>query len=50
LQDTLKGQIVGGLLSQALNPMGFLNSYRGDNPFLSGKTAATSDYLGGLFG
>jgi hypothetical protein len=50
LQDTLKGQIVGGLLSQALNPMGFLDSYRGGNPFLSGKTAATSDYLGGLFG
>ena len=50
LQDVLKGQIVNQLISQALNPVEFLDSYRGENPFLSGRTAATTDYLSGLFG
>ena len=50
LQDTLKGQLVGGLISQALNPTGFLSAFRSGNPFLSGQSAATSDYLKGIFG
>lgn len=50
IQDTLKEQLVGGLISQALNPMGFLDSYRTNDPLLMGQSSATSDYLNGLFG
>lgn len=49
-QETLKGQLVSGLVSQALNPSGFLSAFRTGNPFLSGQSAATSDYLSGIFG
>lgn len=50
MQETLKEQLVGGLISQALNPMGFLDSYRTENPLLMGQSSATLDYLNGLFG
>jgi hypothetical protein len=50
IQEQLKGQLVSGLISQAMNPMGFLSSYASSNPFLSGQSAATSDYLNGLLG
>jgi hypothetical protein len=50
IQDTLKEQLVGGLISQALNPMGFLDSYRTNDPLLMGQSSATLDYLNGLFG
>jgi len=46
----LKEQLIGGLISQAMNPMGFLSSYSSSDPFLGGRAAATSDYLGGLLG
>lgn len=49
-QQGLKEQLVGGLISQAMNPMGFLSSYSSSDPFLGGRAAATSDYLGGLLG
>ena len=49
-QQELKEQLVGGLISQAMNPMGFLSSYSSSDPFLGGRAAATSDYLGGLLG
>jgi len=50
LQQELKEQLVGSLLSQALNPTSFLSSYQNSNPFLIGQSAATSDYLDGLLG
>lgn len=50
LQQELKEQLVGSLLSQALNPTSFLSSYQNSNPFLMGQSAATSDYLDGLLG
>jgi hypothetical protein len=50
IQDTLKEQLIGGLISQALNPMGFLDSYRTNDPLLMGQSSATLDYLNGLFG
>lgn len=50
IQEQIKGQLLGGLLSQAMNPMGFLSSYTTSDPFLSGQSAATSDYLNGLLG
>jgi len=49
-EQGLKEQLVGGLISQALNPMSFLSSYSTGNPFLSGRSAATSDFLGGILG
>ena len=49
LQEELKEQMIGGLLNQALNPSTFLSSYSTTNPFLSGRSAATSDFLGGVF-
>jgi hypothetical protein len=33
-----------------LNPMGFLDSYRTNDPLLMGQSSATLDYLNGLFG
>ena len=52
LAEGLKKQVAVGLLSQALNPMSntFLSEYASNNPFLSGRSAATSDFLGGVFG
>ena len=50
LVERIKGQLVGNLISQALNPTSFLSSYQNENPFLMGQSAATSDYLNGLFG
>lgn len=50
VQDVIKEQLVGGLVSQALNPMGFLDSYRSQDPLLLGQSGATMDYLNGLFG
>lgn len=50
LLDKIKGELVGNLLSQALNPVSFLSSYQNSNPFLMGQSAATSDYLDGFLG
>jgi len=50
LVEKIKGQVVENLLSQALNPAGFLASYQEANPYLLGQSAATTDYLGGFFG
>ena len=49
-QQELKEQLIGSLLSQALNPGSFLSSYQNSNPFLMGQSTANSDYLNGLFG
>jgi len=49
-QQELKEQLIGNLLSQALNPVSFLSSYQNSNPFLMGQSTANSDYLNGLFG
>lgn len=49
-EQGLKEQLVGGLISQAMNPMSFLSSYSTGDPFLSGRSAATSDFLGRTFG
>jgi hypothetical protein len=46
--DQIKGKLVQNLLSQSLNPMAFLSSYSSENPYLSGRSLATSDYLTGL--
>ena len=50
LEQQLKEQVVGGLLSQALNPSSFLSSYATNDPFLSGRSAASGDYFQGIFG
>jgi hypothetical protein len=50
LEQQLKEQVVGGLLSQALNPASFLSSYATNDPFLSGRSAASGDYFQGIFG
>jgi hypothetical protein len=50
MKQQLKEQVVGGLISQAMNPMGFLSSFASSDPLLGGQAAATNDYLMGLFG
>ena len=50
LEQQLKEQVVGGLISQALNPSSFLSSYATNDPFLSGRSAASGDYFQGIFG
>ena len=50
LEQQLKEQVVGGLISQALNPSNFLSSYATNDPFLSGRSAASGDYFQGIFG
>lgn len=49
-QQQLKEQLVGGLISQAMNPMGFLSSFASSDPLLGGQAAATNDYLMGMLG
>jgi hypothetical protein len=50
MEQQLKEQVVGGLISQALNPSSFLSSYATNDPFLSGRSAASGDYFNGIFG
>jgi len=50
MKQQLKEQVVGGLISQAMNPMGFLSSFASSDPLLGGQAAATNDYLMGMFG
>jgi hypothetical protein len=50
MDQQLKEQVMGSLLSQALNPASFLSSYSTNDPFLSGRSAATGDYFNGIFG
>lgn len=48
--DQLKGKLLENLITQSLNPMSFLSSYSASNPYLSGRSAATADYLDGVLG
>jgi len=50
MKQQLKEQVVGGLISQAMNPMGFLSSFAASDPLLGGQAAATNEYLMGMFG
>ena len=50
MDQQLKEQVMGSLISQALNPASFLSSYSTNDPFLSGRSAATGDYFKGIFG
>jgi hypothetical protein len=50
MEQQLKEQVVGGLISQALNPSNFLSSYATSDPFLNGRSAASGDYFQGIFG
>ncbi len=48
--DTLKQNMVNTLVGQALNPTGFLTSYVDGDSYLGGRSAATQDFLSGIFG
>ena len=50
LEQQLKEQLVGSVLSQALNPTSFLSSYMTQEPYMAGMRAGSTDYFGGLFG
>lgn len=50
LKASLRDQLIGQMLGEALNPTAFLPSYVSQNPFLQGQSAATTDFLGGLLG
>jgi len=50
IEDEIKEQLVGSLLTQALNPSSFLSSYTTQDPYMAGLKAGSTDYFGGLFG
>jgi hypothetical protein len=48
LADTLKNELIAGALTNALAPKrSFLSSFVGQQPYLMGQAASTSDYLAG---
>jgi len=48
LAETLKGELIAGALTNALAPRrSFLSSFVGQQPYLMGQAASTSDYLNG---
>jgi hypothetical protein len=48
LEETLKSELIAGALSNALTPKkSFLSSFVGQQPYLMGQAASTSDYLSG---
>jgi hypothetical protein len=48
LAETLKGELIAGALTNALAPRrSFLSSFVGQQPYLMGQAASTSDYLAG---
>lgn len=49
-QEQLKEQIVGGILNQAMNPMGFLQQYSSQDPYLMGRRTSNQDYFDQFFG
>jgi len=50
LASSIKKQLVGQVLGQALNPMSFLDTYRTNDPFMQGSALANQDILSGMFG
>ena len=50
LASSIKKQLVGQVLGQALNPMSFLDDYRTNDPFMQGNSLANQDILSGMFG
>jgi len=50
IEDEIKEQLVGSLLTQALNPSSFLSFYTTQDPYMAGLKAGSTDYFGGLFG
>jgi len=50
LASSIKKQLVGQVLGQALNPMSFLDDYRTNDPFMQGSAQANQDILSGMFG
>jgi hypothetical protein len=48
-QQQLKEQIVGGILNQAMNPMGFLQQYSSQDPYLMGRRTSNQDYFDQFF-
>ena len=50
LASSIKKQLVGQVLGQALNPMSFLDNYKTNDPFMQGSALANQDILSGMFG
>jgi len=50
LQQELKEQLLGNVLSQALNPTSFLSSYNTLDPYMAGFNTGSKDFFGGIFG
>jgi hypothetical protein len=50
LQDELKEQLLGSVISQALNPTSFLSSYNATDPYMSGFNTGSKDFFAGLLG
>ena len=50
IASTMKRQLLGQVLNQALNPMSFLDDYKTNDPFMQGNALANQDILSGMFG
>ena len=50
LVSSIKNQLLGQVLNQALNPMSFLDNYKTNDPFMQGNALANQDILSGMFG
>jgi hypothetical protein len=50
LQQEVKEQLLGNVLSQALNPTSFLSSYNSTDPYMTGFNAGSKDFFAGLLG
>lgn len=48
--DYMKQQLVGQVLSQAINPFSFLEDFKGGDPYMQGVSLANQDILSGYFG
>jgi len=48
--DYMKQQLVGQILSQAINPFSFLDDFKSGDPYMQGMSLANQDILSGYFG
>jgi hypothetical protein len=46
----LREQLLGSVLSQALNPPSFLSSYNATDPYMAGFNTGSKDFFAGLLG
>ena len=48
--SSIKKQLIGQVLGQALNPLAFLDDYKTTDPYMQGNSLANQNILSGMFG